>query len=101
MEMMYRAGAAAVAALLLTTAVPNAVEAAVCKSATVSALGNWSQTFVGARLSARLAWKRKVRVRYGTRYDTWWRAADKSYGCWSDGGRERCRATARPCRFGS
>jgi hypothetical protein len=85
----------------LTTAVPNAVEAAVCKSATVSALGNWSQTFVGARLSARLAWKRKARVRYGTRYDTWWRAADKSYGCWSDGGRERCRATARPCRFGS
>jgi hypothetical protein len=99
--MTHKLAGAAIAALLLAAAVPNPADAAVCKSATVSALGKWSQTFVGARLSARLAWKRKARALYGTRYDTWWRAADKSYGCWSDGGRERCRATARPCPFGS
>jgi hypothetical protein len=99
--MTHKLGGAAVAALLLTTAVPNPADAAVCKSTTVSALGNWAQTFAGARLSARLAWKRKARAHYGTRYDTWWRAADKSYGCWSYKGRERCRAKARPCRFGS
>jgi hypothetical protein len=99
--MMRKLSGAAVAALLLTAAVPNPAAAAVCKSSTVSALGNWSQTFTGARLSARLAWKRKARAHYGTRYDTWWRAADKSYGCWSHKGRERCRAKARPCRYGS
>ena len=98
---MHKSGVAAVAALLLTTAVPNPADAAVCKSTTVSALGNWSGTFVGARLSARLAWKHKARSHYGTKYDTWWRAEDKSYGCWSYKGRERCRAKARPCRFGS
>ena len=94
-------GGAAVVALLFTAALCDLAEAAVCKSTTVSALGNWAQTFAGARLSGRLAWKRAARARYGTKYDTWWLAADKSYGCWSYKGRERCRAKARPCRFGS
>ena len=90
------------AAVLLALAVgmPSGAEAAVCKRKTVSATGEWRATFAGARLSARLAWKRKARALHGGRYDTWLRAANKSYGCWSSRGRERCRATARPSRRG-
>lgn len=91
------------AAVLLAFAVsmPHGAEAAVCKRKAVSTTGDWRATFAGARLSARLAWKQKARALHGARYDTWLRAANKSYGCWSSGGRERCRATARPCRPGA
>jgi hypothetical protein len=53
-----------------------------------------------ARASARIAWKRKARAVYGTKFDTWWRSANKSYGCWQYKKRERCRVKARPCRAG-
>ena len=64
---------AVVAALLLVSAAPVPVEAAVCKSSKISALGKWQNTMYGARASARYAWKRKARAVYGTKFDTWWR----------------------------
>jgi hypothetical protein len=99
--MTFKTSTAALAILIAAAALPHSAQAAVCKDNKVSALGNWSWTFTGARISARLAWKRKVRARYGKRYSTWWRSEDKDYGCWSYNGRERCRAKARPCRPGS
>jgi hypothetical protein len=99
--MIGKTGFAVVAALLVVGSATGAAEAAVCKSGKVSALGKWSATMTGARISARYAWKRKARAKYGPRYDTWWRSADKSYGCWSYEGRERCRVKARPCRAGN
>lgn len=100
-NLMHNRGLALGALALVLMVMPTShADAAVCKRAKVSATGGWSATFVGARASARMAWKRKVRQRYGTRFDTWWRSAEKSYGCWSYKGRERCRATARPCRAG-
>lgn len=99
--MMGKVSAAALAALLFAGAAFSPAEAAVCRSSKVSALGNWSSTMVGARLSGRLAWKRKAKAKYGTKWDTWLRSADKSYGCWSYNGKERCRVKARPCRAGS
>ena len=82
----------------VTTA--SQAEAAVCKSSTVSAVGSWSRTYAGARYSARRAWRRKARARFGRAYDKWWWAANKSYGCWQHKNRERCRVKARPCRPG-
>lgn len=76
-------------------------EAVVCKKGAVSALGQWSWTYAGARHSARRAWRGNVRRRYGRGYSKWWRATGKSYGCWQYKSRERCRARARPCRRGS
>lgn len=99
--MMRNLGVAVVAALAISSLVSGSAEAAVCKSSEVSGLGKWSATMTGARISARYAWKRKVHDLYGSRYDTWWRSEDKSYGCWSDNGRSRCRVKARPCRAGS
>ncbi len=99
--MIGKVGIAAVAALLLVSVAPGPAEAAVCKGSKVSALGKWQNTMYGARVSARYAWKRRARARYGTRFDTWWRSANKSYGCWSYNKRERCRVKAVPCRAGS
>lgn len=102
MKLAIKAGTATLlAASLLALAPVTSAEAAVCKGSKVSALGDWSSTFIGARLNARLAWKDKTQAIHGSAYDTWWRSSDKSYGCWSHNGRERCRAVARPCRFGS
>jgi len=99
--MMGKLGIAIVVALFLVSAAPGPVEAAVCKGSKISALGKWQNTMFGARASARYAWKRKARAIYGTRFDTSWRSADKSYGCWSYKKRERCRVKARACRAGS
>jgi len=98
--MVGKIGTAIAAALLLAGLAPTSAEAGVCKKARVSALGKWSATMTGARISARLAWKRKTRARYGYTYGTWWRSEDKSYGCWSYKSRKRCRVKARPCRLG-
>jgi len=98
--MMAKLITTAVAAVLLVSMAPGVADAAVCKKAKVSALGKWSATMTGARISARLAWKRKARAKYGYAYGTWWRSKDKSYGCWSYKSRERCRVKARPCRPG-
>lgn len=98
--MIARLLAVAVVATAMVPLEIGSAEAKVCKRGTVSALGSWRRTFFGARASARIAWKRRARARYGRRYDTWWRASNKSYGCWSYRGRERCRARARPCRAG-
>ena len=89
--------AALIACAFISVDVATA-EAKVCKRAKVSALGSWSRTFTGARISARYAWKRRARARYGNRYDTWVRSRGRSYGCWTYRNRKRCRATARPCR---
>lgn len=99
--MSGKIGMAIVATLLLVIVVPSTVEAAVCKGSRVTALGKWQPTMFAARASARYAWKRKTRAIYGSRFDTWWRSANKSYGCWSYNKRERCRVKARPCRAGS
>lgn len=99
--MSARLSAVAAVALVSASFAAGPAEAAACKSGKVTALGKWSATMTGARISARYAWKRKARSLYGTRYDTWWRSEDKSYGCWSYNGRERCRVKARPCRPGS
>ncbi len=98
--MIGKVGIAVIATLLLVSAAPVSVEAAVCKGSKVSALGKWHSTMFSARASARIAWKRKARAAYGTKFDTWWRSANKSYGCWQYKKRERCRVKARPCRAG-
>lgn len=101
MKLVKTGSAALFAAALMALAPATSAQAAVCKGGTVSALGDWSNTFVGARLQARLAWKAKAQDIHGSAFDTWWMSENKSYGCWSAGGRERCRAVATPCRFGS
>lgn len=99
--MIGKVSIAVVASLLLVSVAPVSVEAAVCKGSRVTALGKWQSTMFAARASARYAWKRKARAIYGSKFDTWWRSANKSYGCWSYKKRERCRVKARPCRAGS
>ncbi|MGI9480260.1 MAG: hypothetical protein ACR2PI_26405 [Hyphomicrobiaceae bacterium] len=98
--MIARLLAVTLIAIAMVSFEGTSAEAKVCKRAKTGALGSWRRTFIGARASARFAWKRKARARYGRRYDKWWRSRNKSYGCWSYRGRERCRAWARPCRAG-
>lgn len=73
-------------------------QAKACKQKAVSGLGNTKLTQISARASARLAWKSKVRARYGSRWDTWMRASGKRYVCTKAGVYDRCRAIAVPCR---
>lgn len=99
--MIARIGAAVIAALLMVSVLPERVEAKVCSTEFVQAIGKLKRTMITARGSARLAWKRKARELYGRKFDSWWRSAEKGYGCWSSNKRERCRIRARPCRGGS
>ena len=85
--------------LLISTSVP--AEAKVCRKTEISRLGDWRQTWSGARYSAMWAWKRRVANRYGTRYWYWLQSRNRHFSCWSNKGRERCRAYAVPCRSGS
>lgn len=73
-------------------------EAKSCKTKAVSGLGNTKLTQFSARASARLAWKAKVRARYGSKWDTWMRSENKRYVCTKAGVHDRCRAIAVPCR---
>lgn len=90
-----------VAAWAISTVSVTSAEAGVCKNSSVSTMGKWQWTYAAARWSARLAWKKKVRATYGVAYNKWWRAKQKSYGCWQYKSRERCRVWARPCRSGN
>ena len=73
-------------------------EARTCKKRFVTAWGNRKDTMYGARVSARLAWKRASRDINGTKYDTWWPTKRKSMKCYTNrAGKKRCRARGRPC----
>ena len=94
--------AAAGAAFLLAgpgaVVMSDSAEARTCKKGFVTAWGKRKNTMYGARVSARLAWKRASKSINGTKYDTWWPSKRKSMKCFTNrAGKKRCRARARPC----
>ena len=73
-------------------------EARSCKHEYIRSWGRPSRTMYGARISARLAWKRASRAIFGTKYDTWWPSRRKSMRCHTNRRNlKRCRAGAFPC----
>lgn len=78
--------------------VPAAAQAKYCYPKRYVAFGSKKLTWFGARISARYAWKRKVRRRLGYSYSKWFRARYRRLGCTTVGGRKWCRAIAVPCR---
>ena len=67
---------AALAASLLLAASPG--EAKTCKSEFVTGIGHWRLTKEYSRLSAIHAWKVWAKIKFGSKWDTWSRAEDKS-----------------------
>lgn len=86
-----------VALLALLTAGMQPADAKSCKASYVSATGKTVLTAIGARASARWAWRSKVRARFGKQWDTWMRSTDQTYTCVKSGIYDKCTAKARPC----
>ena len=90
--------AAFLAAGPMAVATSDSAEARTCKREFVTAWGSRKNSMFGARVSARLAWKRDSKDIFGTKYDTWWPSKRKSMNCFTNrAGKKRCRARARPC----
>ena len=86
------------AAIAMTASASSAANAQVCSRITVSGVGKTSLTAVGARFSARNAWRANVSRRLGSRYTAVSRARVTRDTCWKVGKRTACRFVARPCR---
>ena len=90
--------AAFLAAGPLAVATSDSAEARTCQRDFITSWGNRKNSMTGARISARLAWKRASKAIFGTKYDTWWPSRRKSMKCFTNrNGKKRCRARARPC----
>ena len=89
-------GAAAAVAMAISAS--SAANAQVCSRAVVSATGKTSITAIGARVSARNAWRTSVSRRLGARYASVSRARASRDICWRSGKRTTCRFVGRPCR---
>ena len=91
-------GAALLAAGPAAVVTSDTAEARTCKKNYGTSWGKRKNTMYGARVSARLAWKRASKRINGTKYDTWWPSNRKSMKCFTNrAGKKRCRARARPC----
>ncbi|MFN3745469.1 MAG: hypothetical protein ACK4TL_12255 [Hyphomicrobiaceae bacterium] len=89
-------GMAAAIAIAVTTS--GAAHAQVCSRNIIAATGKTSITAVGARISARNAWRATVTRRLGARYASISRARAARTVCRKIGKRTSCRFIARPCR---
>ncbi len=87
--------AALVAAMPMLT-VPAAAKT--CKPYSVSAGGEKKLTNLGARVSARWHWHRKVLKSQGFVWSTYVMASNKYYQCSRSGLKWKCSANARPCK---
>ncbi|MGI9421890.1 MAG: hypothetical protein ACR2PA_01775 [Hyphomicrobiaceae bacterium] len=76
----------------------DTAQARTCQPDFITAWGKRKNSMTGARISARLAWKRASKAINGTKYDTWWPSRRKSMNCFTNrAGKKRCRARARAC----
>ncbi len=75
-------------------------QARTCKSYYNSGIGKVTITKTGARLSARSAWRKKVRKLHGGKWGSWTIAANKHYDwCYRNSNNKwKCKALARACR---
>ncbi len=86
------------AAVAMAISASSAANAQACSRAVVSATGKTSITAIGARVSARSAWRTSVSRRLGARYASVSRARASRDICWKSGKRTTCRFVGRPCR---
>ena len=90
----------AVAALVAAVPMMAAPAAAkTCKPYSVSANGEKKVTNLGARVSARWHWHRKVLSATGFVWSTYALASNKFYQCHRTGLKWRCAANAKPCKL--
>jgi hypothetical protein len=87
---------AAFAAIMPMLAAPAAAKT--CKPYSVSAAGEKKLTNLGARVSARWHWHRKVLKSTGFVWSTYVLASNKYYQCSRSGLKWKCSANARPCK---
>lgn len=97
---MIRTLALALAAVGAMTLLATGAEAQ-CAPGSVTGVGKPSITAIGARLSARNAWRSAVIARrgLGARYAVISRGKRASHSCRPIGNRTLCRYTATPCRL--
>lgn len=69
-----------------------------CKPYSVAANGEKKVTNLGARISARWHWHRKVLNSTGFVWSTYALASNKYYQCSRSGLKWKCSANARPCK---
>lgn len=91
-------GGLAIAGAMMLMVEPAAAQA--CAKGPASATGRPSITAPGARLSARIAWRRSIAATkgLGVRYALLSRSKARAYSCRPAGNRTVCRLTAVPCR---
>lgn len=93
------AGAVVSVSLLVVAAHP--VEAKTCKTEFITGIGHWKAASSTAFLSAIHAWRVWARITYGSAWDTWSRADDKteSFQTRSNTGTHwKYTIRGRPCR---
>ena len=66
--------------------------------ASLSATGTLQIKRKHAKESARAEWNVQAALQYGSEYQSWSKAEDRSVACKKINGRYRCTARARPCR---
>ncbi len=69
-----------------------------CKSSTIDRTGGTANTEFWARKRARDAWRQKAEEKLGKKWSAWYLAKDHDYNCFKEDGKDRCKATAIPCR---
>ena len=89
--------ALAFAAYLFPSSIPSAQ--AQCVDYSVFAWGDRKLTTGIARASALYHWRRTVRTRVGSRWNTWSHAVDRIEVCNEVDSRKRCWFRGRPCRL--
>lgn len=86
------------AAIAMAVSASGAANAQVCSKYVYAGTGNISITAIGARMSARKAWRTNVARRLGARYASTSRALRAREICNKVGKRAQCRYLAKPCR---
>ena len=78
-------------------ATPGHAEERTCKAEAVVRTGGTAETELLARKRARDAWRQKVEESLGDKYAAWYLAKSHDYSCFTEGGKNRCTASAVPC----
>jgi hypothetical protein len=84
-------------AFVLSFSVSLPVAAKTCKDEYVSGEA-FKITHTGSESRAKRAWRAWAKINYGSAWDTWSRAANKTVDCHTERVGWTCIARARPCR---
>ena len=69
-----------------------------CKSEEIVRTGGTANSEFWARKRSRDAWRQKVEEKFGKKWSAWYLAKDHDYDCFTENGKDRCKAKAVPCR---